>query len=128
MFLTVDFGPGNAGLGTVGYELRDNLGVVVAARTTAGVLDIGDGLYGVGVDLIPAAIAVKWDTGGGSPIFAGEGLEPGRDIALVRKVIAGRRAVVSLDDMTITFYDDDNMTVVAVFSISADGRLRERTA
>lgn len=50
------------------------------------------------------------------------------DAALVRKVVAGRRAVISLDDLTVTFYDDDNTTVIAVFSVSADGRLRERTA
>jgi hypothetical protein len=50
------------------------------------------------------------------------------DSALVRKVVAGRRVVVSPDDLTITVYEDDNIAVAAVYSVAADGRLREKTA
>ena len=50
------------------------------------------------------------------------------DAALARKLLGGRRVEISLDDLTVTFYDDDNIAVIAVYSISADGRLRERIA
>ena len=72
MYLTVDFGPASAGLGTVGYALKNAAGGDAVARTTTGVVDQGNGAYGVEVDLPPDAIAVKWDTGGGSPIYAHE--------------------------------------------------------
>lgn len=81
MFLTADFGIGNGGIGTVGYELLDNTGATAQARTTTGVVDLDDGAYGVEVDVFESAGPntarfVKWDTGGGSPIFAHEDLAP----------------------------------------------------
>jgi hypothetical protein len=48
------------------------------------------------------------------------------DLTLVRLMVAGN-AVVSADDRTVTVYEDDGITVAAVFSISADGRIRTRT-
>ncbi len=48
------------------------------------------------------------------------------DIQFVRQVIAGR-AVVSLDDLTITIYETDGLTVLVTFDISADGRIRTPT-
>lgn len=74
MYLTADFGPANAGLGTVGYTLKNAAGGDAQARTTSGVTDLSNGAYGVEVDLPPAAVAVKWDTGGGSPVYAHEDL------------------------------------------------------
>jgi len=47
------------------------------------------------------------------------------DIQLVRAVTAGR-AVVSPDDLTITVYDTDQLTVLATYSVSEDGRTRTR--
>lgn len=107
MFLTVDFGPANAGLGTVGYELRDNLGAVAVARTTTGVLDMGNGLYGVEVDLIPAAITVKWDTGGGTPIFAHEALTTEQNNIFLRN----RNELNQAATPRQTIYRDDGTTV-----------------
>lgn len=74
MYLTADFGPGNGGIATVGYTLKNAAGGDAQARTTTGVIDQGNGMYGVEVDLPPAAVAVKWDTGGGSPLYAHEDL------------------------------------------------------
>lgn len=71
MFLTVDFGTTSA---TVGYTLKNAAGGDAQARTTTGVTDLLNGMYGVEVDLPPSAVAVKWDTGGGTPIFAHEDL------------------------------------------------------
>lgn len=47
------------------------------------------------------------------------------DLTLVRLMLAGN-AVVSADDQTVTIYEDDNVTIAAQFSISADGRIRTR--
>ena len=107
MFLTVDFGAGNAGLGTVGYELRNNLGAVAAARTTTGVLDLGNGFYGVEIDLIPAAIAVKWDTGGGTPVFAHEVLVTEQNNIFLRN----RNEINQGGTPRQTIYQDDGSTV-----------------
>ena len=74
MYLTADFGPSQAGLGTVGYTLKNAAGGDAVARTTTGVVDQGNGAYAVEVDLPPDAVMVTWDTGGGSPIFAHEDL------------------------------------------------------
>ena len=71
MYLTVDFGTTSA---TVGYTLKNAAGGDAQARTTSGVTDLGNGMYGVEVDLPPTAVAVKWDTGGGSPVYAHEDL------------------------------------------------------
>jgi hypothetical protein len=38
-------------------------------------------------------------------------------------MLAGR-AVVSVDDLTVTIYDEDDVTVLKTFDISADGRIR----
>lgn len=59
-----------------------------------------------------------------------DGFVDARDIRLIKALTAGD-AVVSLDDLTVTIYDPDNITsprtVLAVYSISADGRIRTRT-
>tara|TARA_R110000772_G_scaffold30806_10_gene76519 strand:+ start:8109 stop:8636 length:528 start_codon:yes stop_codon:yes gene_type:complete len=45
------------------------------------------------------------------------------DVSFIRQVVAGR-AVVSADDLTVTIYGTDGITVLQVFTISADGRVR----
>lgn len=78
-WLEVDFGSAHAGLGTVGYRLYKNDGTDSVARTTVGVVDLGNGAYGVASVNIPDdAAGVQWDTGGGSPVFAIEDLDPFR--------------------------------------------------
>ena len=49
------------------------------------------------------------------------------DLMLIRQMVAGN-ATVSVDDLTVTVYDEDNVTVLATFSLSADGRIRTRTS
>lgn len=47
------------------------------------------------------------------------------DVALIRQMVAGN-ATISLDDQTITVFEADGITVLAVLSISPDGRVRTR--
>lgn len=49
------------------------------------------------------------------------------DISLIRAMVAND-VTVSLDDRTVTVFEPDGVTVKAVFDISADGRIRTRTA
>jgi hypothetical protein len=49
-----------------------------------------------------------------------------RELNVIRQIVGGR-AVVSVDDLTITVYDEDDITILRTFSISADGRLRDVT-
>ena len=107
MYLTVDFGVGNAGLGTVGYTLKNATGGDAQARTTTGVTDLGNGMYGVEVDLLPTAVAVKWDTGGGTPIFAHEDLIAEQNNIIIRN----RRDLTQGGTNNQKVYKDDGTTV-----------------
>jgi len=107
VYLTADFGASQAGLGTVGYTLKNAAGGDAVARTTVGVVDQGNGAYAVEVDLPPDAVMVVWDTGGGSPIFAHE------DLVAEQNNIFLRNKSVTFQTGTprITFYRDDSTTV-----------------
>jgi len=60
-----------------------------------------------------------------------DGFVSGEDIRIIKALTAGD-AEVSLDDLTITIYDPDNITsprtVLATYSMSVDGRIRTRTS
>lgn len=77
-----NFGPAYTGLATVGYQLVNADGTIALARTTSGVAErgAGTGSYGALVTH-PAAFTgeIRWDTGGASPVYASEDVNPGRD-------------------------------------------------
>lgn len=65
VFLAGLLGSSQAGLTTVGYTVKNNLGVEVAPRTTLGVIDLGGGTYGVNLDLDDNSdFVIIWDNGG----------------------------------------------------------------
>jgi hypothetical protein len=70
LYKTVNFGPGKAGLSSVGYTLTGG------SRITAGVAEVGTatGIYAATVTFTDAfAGAILWDTGeGGSTAYAAE--------------------------------------------------------
>jgi len=55
------------------------------------------------------------------------GLIDQADVRLIKQMTSGN-ATVSPDDLTVTVYDEDQVTVLATFSLSADGRIRTRTS
>ncbi len=72
-YFVVDFGPRYSGLATVGYTLPGG------SRTTSGVTELhaGTGAYGATISYDSSLSgALKWDTGGGSPVFAFEDVSP----------------------------------------------------
>lgn len=63
-------------VGTVGYEILDLDGEVVIARTTAGIADLGHGLYRAAgtAPAVERDYVIRWDTGGDDPEYATETL------------------------------------------------------
>jgi hypothetical protein len=53
------------------------------------------------------------------------GLIDQADVRLIKQMTSGN-ATVSNDDLSVTVYDEDGVTVLATFSLSADGRIRTR--
>jgi len=53
------------------------------------------------------------------------GLIDQADVLLIKQMTSGN-ATVSVDDLLVTVYDEDGVTVLATFSLSADGRIRTR--
>lgn len=70
----VNFGANKAGLATVGYREVNNVGGDAVARTTVGVVDAGNGMYGVDVTLNANTVSLQWDTGEAVPIYAVESI------------------------------------------------------
>lgn len=72
-WLQVDFGAGSAGLATVGFRLFKADTTDAVARTTAGVVELGQGVYGAPAVVIPDdAVGIQWDTGAAVPLYAVE--------------------------------------------------------
>ena len=67
------FGAGYGSLATVGLALTDAVGTVVRARATANVAELvaGTGYYALTAAVPAAARYALWDTGGGTPAYAG---------------------------------------------------------
>ncbi len=74
MWFDTDFGVNNAGIATVGYREVNNVGGDAVARTTVGVVDAGNGQYGVDVTPNANTVSLQWDTGTAFPIYAVESI------------------------------------------------------
>lgn len=60
-------------VGTIGVALLNSDGSIHTARTTAGIYEIGGGYYGKDISFPDNWKGIiKWDTGGGTPIYACE--------------------------------------------------------
>lgn len=76
---TANFSSSNAGLSTVGYAIYNLDGTVNQSRTTSGVVELGTstGIYRTIITYPPFFQGfVLWDTGGGSPVYASESINP----------------------------------------------------
>ena len=66
--------------------------------------------------------SILWDTGGSSPVYATEEYNPQPEEINFIKSIEGGRWKLDSTEKTMTFYEDDNTTVVASFGMSgSDG-------
>lgn len=132
-YLNASFGSSRTGIGTVGLTLMKNDGTVSVARTTAGVVEEGGGVYGKANIAIPDdAASILWDTGGGTPLYAAEDLEPARKQAeLEAKLPTGDIASpgdeMALVDDAITSAKYDESTAFPVKSDDAGATQIART-
>ncbi len=105
-WFNVAFSQNKTGLATVGYRQYNDVGGDAVARTTTGVVEIGNGAYGVVVAPDIAAEGLEWDTGevAGKIEFAIE------DIAHVQEFPIG----IAFDDFPVVMLDStDHVTPLA---------------
>lgn len=96
-----------------------------ATQSTAAAVDAATAATQSTAAAIDAATAATQSTAAATDAAtaASEATDAAIDAALARK-LASNKAVVSLDDLTVTIYDDDEVTPLVVFDISADKRQR----
>lgn len=71
-FYIVDFGTAYTSLSTVGVTELNGAGAVVVPRTTVGVINLGQGAYGIELIVNVSTKVVRWDTGTTIPLYAVE--------------------------------------------------------
>lgn len=127
---TLDF---NNAVVSHSVQLRDYIGGVnvinmgqgdLSIDTSAGTIDLKSTV--TGGDIVVRGTGILYNSAGAS-VTVEEGFIDGLDFRLMKQIIGGK-AVVSLDDQTITVYDEDDVTVLATYNVSVDGRTRTRTA
>lgn len=133
----VQFARSRTGLATVGYRLYRNDGTDSVARTTVGVVEIGNGAYGVPTVNVPDdAAGIEWDTGAAPVRYAIEDIDPFRKrdsggglvdgtltVAQSLKVILAALAGVASGGGTaqITFRDVADAADVLVMDVDING-------
>jgi len=121
----VNFGSALSGLTTVGYRLFSSTGTLSGSRVTSGVGEMlaGTGIYSASVYFsADFKGSILWDTGGDSPVYATEEYNPQPEQINFIKNIEGGKWKLNKTTKTMTFYADDNQTVVAQFGMSgSDG-------
>lgn len=115
----VDFGDAYGGIGTTGYRLYRATGADSVARTTTGVVDLGNGGYGVPAVSVPDnAVGIEWDTGGGSPVYAREDTEPYRDRMNLDAAVSSRAAPGNAMDLVTDALDADALATSALAELN----------
>jgi hypothetical protein len=105
----------------------DNAGDVIHIAMKQGTVTI-DSSCTAGSIVITGEASVTDNSGVGCSVIHTSVVQP-EDIHFIKNLVGGD-AVVSLDDQTVTIYDIEQSPrqVLAVYNISADGRIRTRTA
>tara|TARA_B100000700_G_C15055682_1_gene862691 strand:- start:1656 stop:2087 length:432 start_codon:yes stop_codon:yes gene_type:complete len=120
-----NFGPGKTGLSTVGYRLLDSAGTLSGSRITSGVGELlaGTGIYSASIYFSANfSGSILWDTGESSPAYATEEYNPQPEQIDFINSIEGGRWKLDSTNKTMTFYKNDNSTVIATFGMSgSDG-------
>jgi hypothetical protein len=133
---SVNFGKNKSNLSTVGYTLLNSDGSVFAARAISGVYQLiaGSGQYAAFIRFpVDWHGTILWDTGEASPTIAyaneqynveendpivkdvyAQTLQISSNISFLRNIEGGRWKIYNNQ---MTFYAEDNLTVVAVFDL-----------
>jgi hypothetical protein len=77
-------------------------------------------------DIVIRGVGELENTTGGTATVNTEGFVDGKEVEIIHQMVAGN-VDISLDDLTITVYEQGSTTVaLATFSMTADGRMRRR--
>ena len=91
-------------------------------------VDLASGEMTIDADVIQGIISVRgvgtYNNDSGLTIND-VGLIDQKDVRLIKQMTSGN-ATVAVDDLSVTVYDEDGVTILATFSLSADGRIRTR--
>jgi len=121
----VNFGSALGSLTTVGYRIFWLDGTLSGSRVTSGVGEIfdGTGIYSSSIYFsTDFSGSILWDTGGSSPTYATEEYNPQPEQIEFIRNIEGGRWKINTSTNKMTFYKDDNSTVVAAFDLKdSDG-------
>ena len=118
----VNFGSSKGGLGTVGFTLVGYGGETVTGRSTTGVHEVGTstGIYAAPITFSSLfSGSILWDTGEAAllAVYATEEYNQTEDKLNFIKGISGGRWKLDQTTKQMVFYDDDNTTIVARFSM-----------
>jgi hypothetical protein len=106
----------------VGYQIFNDAGTVVTARTTAGVYQIAPGIYSALVEF-PAGFSgqILWDTGDHFFDEASYAAEEYRDVDssndLIQKIYDIQFGRWKIENNQMIFYKEDNSTEVVRFDL-----------
>ena len=117
---SVNFGRSQRGLATVGFTLIDGDGNVSAARSTAGVHEVGTdtGIYASQINFTTEfSGSILWDTGGGNPRYASEEYNPTDERLKFNYDIAGGKWILDPTLNQMIFFAEDNTTEIARFDM-----------
>ena len=127
--LDIDFQASNA----IDLFIRGMFGVFELSNSTNGAslvsVDMSSGSITINSDWIAGAINLR---GVGTYVndsaltINDKGLIDSEDVLIIKQMVAGN-VTISSDDLTVTVFDEDDVTILAEFSVSADGRVRTRT-
>jgi hypothetical protein len=115
---TANLGKGYSGIsGSIRYQLFDVLGNSVLSVRNTGIYELGTstGLYGVQLNLSTQfSGSIVWSINGNSNVYATE--EVKIDQKMARYIHTGRW-LVDEDEKQMIFYQDDNSTEIARYSL-----------
>ena len=115
---TANLGRGLGGIsGSIRYELYNTLGTRTVSATNTGIYELGSntGLYGVELNLSTQfSGSIVWSVNGNTNVFATEEIKI--DQKMARYIHTGRW-LVDEDTKQMVFYQDDNSTEIARYSL-----------
>ena len=104
--------------GSIRYTLYNTLGTEVSSSQNTGIYELGTstGLYGVELDLVPEfSGSIVWSSTSNSSIFATEEIKSDQKMA---RLIHTGRWKIDTDTKKMTFFAEDNNTVLARYDLS----------
>lgn len=119
---SASFGTSKTGLATVGYRPKDATGAWLAVRQTAGIVEVGAGIYEASYDAPAGTVVLHWDSGEATPRYyiddVGDATEAKQDT-----IIAEAQAIKAQTDLLAFTGTLVNANTVQVEGLDATDQL-----